>query len=266
MTIGIYQYKIIGIYQFNAKGNAVETGFSRYREIANALRKKILSSPDGNGSKMPDERTLSEKYRVSRLTMRRALRILEEEKLIRRVQGSGTYMNPAATRKIPLMIDYTGSMKEYAPNLRRKLLSSKICSAGNDIGAEMNLSFDDDILYAERIDFLSKQPIAYDRAYINLAYGSMLEKGDFEHIDFIEWWAKLLNFSVEYCTQNIEAVSADAECAEKLYVEEGSPLLKSSEHYFVKRGVPAGFFISFYNPKYISIRTRYNWSTAKKEL
>ena len=240
----------------------METGSSRYRDIANALRRKILSSPVANGSKMPDERTLSEKYCVSRLTMRRALRILEEEKIIRRVQGSGTYVNPAAARKIPLMIDYAGSMKEYAPSLKRKLISSKICIAGNEIGAEMNLACGDDILYAERIDFLKKSPIAYDKVHINLEYGRMLRKRDFEHIDFIEWWTKLCGFTIEYCTQNIEAVSADAESAGKLCVEKGRPLLKSSEHYFLKRGVPAGFFISLYNPKYISIRTQYNWAAG----
>jgi DNA-binding GntR family transcriptional regulator len=244
----------------------VETGSSRYRDIANLLRKKILSSPAEGNSKMPDERTLSEKYSVSRLTMRRALRILEDEKLIRRVQGSGTYMNPASSRKIPLMIDYTGSMKEYAPSLKRKLLSSKVCPVGNDTGAEMNLSAEDDILYAERVDFLKKQPIAYDKAHINLEFAGMLQKRDFEHIDFIEWWTRICGFTIEYCMQNIEAVSADPESAEKLLVEEGSPLLKSSEHYFVKRGVPVGFFISFYNPKYISIRTQYNWAAAKREF
>lgn len=241
----------------------METGLSRYRDIANELRRKILSAPGGMGVKMPDERTLADKYRVSRLTMRRALRILEEEKLIRRVQGSGTYLNPAAARKIPLMIDYTGSMSEYAPNLKRKLISSKMSPAGNEIGAEMNLAVDEDILYAERIDFLKKHPIAYDKAHINLIYGRTLKRNDFERIDFIEWWTKLCGFTIGYCTQNIEAVSADAECSERLCVEEGRPLLKSSEHYFVKRGVPAGFFISFYNPKYISIRTQYNWSAVR---
>lgn len=241
----------------------METGSSKYRDIANALRRKILSSPVENGSKMPDERRLSEKYRVSRLTMRRALRILEEERLIRRVQGSGTYMNPAASRKIPLMIDYAGSMREYAPSLKRKLLFSKVCFAGNETRAEMNLAGDAEILYAERLDFLRNRPIAYDKANINLEYGRKLGKSDFEHIDFIEWWTGKLGFSVEYCTQNIEAVAADAECAERLCVEKGLPILKSSEHYFAKRGVPVGFFVSFYNPKYISIRTQYNWSAAK---
>jgi DNA-binding GntR family transcriptional regulator len=260
LTNGIYQYNLSGVYQIQEED--VETGFSRYRGIANALRRKILSAPLENGSKMPDERTLSEKYRVSRLTMRRALRILEEEKLIRRVQGSGTYINPASAPKIPLMIDYAGSMREHAPSLKRKLLSSNVLTAGNGIASEMNLAADDTILYAERVDFLKKMPIAYDKAYINLEYGKMLEKGDFEHIDFIEWWTKLCGFTIEYCTQNIEAVSADAESAEKLCVEEGRALLKSSEHYFLKRGVPAGFFISLYNPKYISIRTQYNWAAA----
>ncbi|MCX6984151.1 MAG: UTRA domain-containing protein, partial [Lentisphaerae bacterium] len=72
--------------------------------------------------------------------------------------------------------------------------------------------------------------------------------------------------SIEYCTQNIEAIPADTESAEKLRVGKGYPLLKSSEHYFVKRGVPVGFFISLYNPKYISIRTQYNWAAAKMPI
>ena len=43
-----------------------------------------------DGDLIPPERKLSEKLGVSRVTVRKALKLLEEEHIIERVQGSGT--------------------------------------------------------------------------------------------------------------------------------------------------------------------------------
>ena len=43
-----------------------------------------------DGELIPPERRLSEELGVSRVTVRRALKLLEEEHIIERIQGSGT--------------------------------------------------------------------------------------------------------------------------------------------------------------------------------
>ena len=52
-----------------------------------------------DGSRMPTEAEYSELFHVSRQTVRKALNALEEQRVIRRVQGSGSYVNLSPQRR-----------------------------------------------------------------------------------------------------------------------------------------------------------------------
>lgn len=71
----------------------------RYEQLANELRNAILDGQFDHGMEFPTESALCERYRVSRFTVREALRCLQEERLISRRQGSGTQVEPPATRR-----------------------------------------------------------------------------------------------------------------------------------------------------------------------
>lgn len=56
-----------------------------------ALRRELLSSRWGDGDRLPTERELGERYGLARNTVRRALQVLEDEGLIIRHVGRGTF-------------------------------------------------------------------------------------------------------------------------------------------------------------------------------
>jgi len=64
-----------------------------YNQMAQTLRERILSAAWKPGAQLPTERSLCDSFAVSRITVRRALQILEEESLVLRRQGRGTYVN-----------------------------------------------------------------------------------------------------------------------------------------------------------------------------
>ncbi len=64
-----------------------------YRKIKNDLIQKIFNGIYQDGAAIPSERDLSEEYHVSRDTVRKALDILEEEKIIQRKIGRGTVVS-----------------------------------------------------------------------------------------------------------------------------------------------------------------------------
>lgn len=63
----------------------------KYKILADLLRQEIQSKSATQGYRLPTEKALSEKYGMSRQTVRHALQLLTEEGLIRRRQGSGSY-------------------------------------------------------------------------------------------------------------------------------------------------------------------------------
>lgn len=65
--------------------------------LANNLRDAIRRGDYEAGQALPSERELCEAQQLSRTTVRRALRLLEEQGLVRRVAGSGTYVRGLQT-------------------------------------------------------------------------------------------------------------------------------------------------------------------------
>ena len=73
-----------------------------YEEVYSDIRQKIMSGHYQPDDRLPGEDELSQEYHASRITIKRALDMLREDGLVRRVQGKGTFvmgledMRPAA--------------------------------------------------------------------------------------------------------------------------------------------------------------------------
>lgn len=65
---------------------------SKYKLLADELRRKITDKIYQAGNKLPSELELQEQFQVSRQTVRNALELLERQGLVRSRQGSGTYV------------------------------------------------------------------------------------------------------------------------------------------------------------------------------
>lgn len=232
---------------------------ARYEEIAAELRKNIFSGILKPGSKISPERELCGRFNASRVTLRQALALLEHENLLQRFQGNGTYVSPNPARKIPLMIDYAGSMRAHAPKLKRKAVVWKWILPARDVAAKLTVNGGETLFYAERVDQLDNVTVAWDQAYIVKSFASRLNAKDLSKVDFVETWTKRECFKVLSCEQTVEAVAACGDSAKYLGMKAGTPILLSSEIYKTERNRPAGLFLSRYNPEFICIASNYAW-------
>lgn len=82
----------------------------KYQTLADRLREELNRNSGRQGWKLPTEHELAQRYQLSRQTVRHALRLLEEEGLIHRRQGSGSYttgLSPStAPRQIAVVASY----------------------------------------------------------------------------------------------------------------------------------------------------------------
>lgn len=72
---------------------------AKYQILFETLKEGIQQGKYGGGEKLPGETELAQTYGFSRQTVRQALSLLEQEGLIQRRQGSGTYVKELAVRK-----------------------------------------------------------------------------------------------------------------------------------------------------------------------
>ena len=237
-------------------------GTTQYSKVAGQLRESILAGRWQPGESLPPERRLCRQFGLSRITIRQALQMLENERLVDCRHGSGTYVSPHPTRRIPLMIDYTGSMRMHASRLRRRVLLRRWQTANQEVAASLAIRPGEQFLYAERVDVLEDgQPVAWDEVYIPGPFAKGLEKKQLAHVDFLETWTKLCRFRIESCRQAVEAVGATAADNRNLGIPRGKAVLKSTENYCTQQDQRAGLFISYYHPDHICITSTFNWRT-----
>ena len=74
----------------------LDTSLPKYLAIAEWMKENIYSNDFKSGEKLISENQLCQKFDVSRQTARQAISTLEQEGMVTRKQGSGTYINDLA--------------------------------------------------------------------------------------------------------------------------------------------------------------------------
>lgn len=98
----------------------------KYRKIYSEIKKNILTNHYRAGTLLPTQEYFSEKYNVSRITLKRALELLENEGLIYSKQGSGTYVrkqieNPSE-EMLPLDLPIGTTFSHRDQKIKSKIL------------------------------------------------------------------------------------------------------------------------------------------------
>jgi DNA-binding LacI/PurR family transcriptional regulator len=93
---------------------------TRYQEIARQLREELVAGRYGSEGRMPSEAQLVRRFGVSRPTVARALRVLNDEGMLERRAGSGTFARPGsssgkgpATNLLALLIPDLGNTEIF---------------------------------------------------------------------------------------------------------------------------------------------------------
>jgi len=222
-----------------------------YNRLADTLRHRILGGHWQAGQQLPTEQALCETFSASRITVRRALQILEEELLVRRRQGSGTFVSPTPTRKIPILnTDYFGSIVRHAPDLQRRIQQSVWVQADDNLAEQLDVLPGDKLLHTVRVDELRGDPVAGDELWLPERFASLVTEDHLAGLDFLDHWQAIENITLDYGTQTIEAARARAPWTGLLNVRSGEPLLRETNILYLTSGQRAAAIVSYYRHDY----------------
>lgn len=138
----------------------------KYQEIAKDMASKI-----NNGfytDRLPSEADLMEKYATSRNTIKNALDALYNQGVIKRIQGSGCFVNrPLHGRKNVINMANKVGFKELATNfsLKSKVLKLEVIPAGEEISGYFGCSEDDLVYRVKRLRFNEDEVFSLEDAY-----------------------------------------------------------------------------------------------------
>lgn len=150
-----------------------------YRQLSKLIRTSVECGEYPKGSQIPTESALSEKYGVSRITVRKALDELTEEGLLSRKQGKGTFVSSTVSvntnypfmsfdescrqaGKVPLSVLLSYSMEHASRKtaaffgIEENAMVIKICRLRSADNEPVILETD---YFPASFDFLSSEPL-----------------------------------------------------------------------------------------------------------
>ena len=202
-----------------------------YLQVKEGLEGQIRGGEYREGDKLPSERELCERFGVSRITVRQALEMLENQGLVSTSQGKGTFV------KSHTISDSLGKVSSFADTLERmglhghtRILSFQPRAAGGDLS----------MLLADRqggppcrlrlAGFLEEEPVVLYDSVIRQDAGEdmyrcaqQLEAAGRPFSSFDLYRA--LGMAIGRINQRVQAVNADAELAEALGLAERDAVL-----------------------------------------
>ena len=146
---------------------------SKSRQVYIALRERITRGfYDQNGG-LPGEQTLAAEMGVSRVTLRRALASLEEDGVIDRRRGAGTFLN-ASGKPAPITVDLADALSQLAAmgaSTQVRLLGFGYEEAPADVAEALGLPRGAMVQRSVRCRLLNEQAFSYLVAYVPEAIG-----------------------------------------------------------------------------------------------
>ena len=208
-----------------------------YYTIAEDLRREIRQGKYQDGEQVPSEYELSERYKVSRGTVRQAIGLLLQEGLLMRKQGLGTFVT---SRKIEQnflkLMGFSEVMHAHDLEARAKLLQVEVLRPQPQICDLLQLGPEEKVVYLERLRFGGEEPLIVERSFFVYHLFAPLMEYDLEESSIYDLLARHTRVRLGRAKQSIEAKLCGPADSKVLDTPLGSPMLLLKRLVYVDSG------------------------------
>jgi GntR family transcriptional regulator len=208
----------------------VKSGFTTLTMATeDALRQAIQDGKFPPGSQLPAEMELVNLLGVSRSTLREAMRTLEEQRLIVRKRGLGTFVSERSILKdLSINFGITEMIRQAGMLPGAGSVSLKHEKASPSIAMSLGLVESEMVVVMARVRTADGRPVVWSQDIIpeKILGEHSLETPFLETHSLYQYLETHLQIQISHGSAQIRPVAATAEIAEKLSIHKGAPLLR----------------------------------------
>ncbi|HKT66066.1 MAG TPA: GntR family transcriptional regulator [Burkholderia sp.] len=197
---------------------------SLYEQIATTLRDEIERGVYEPTGKLPSEARLSERFQVSRVTVRLALDRLTDARIVERKQGKGTFAaKPRLRHRLDVLRGLHDSIAGQGARAWMELLRMEAC----DVPPGLRQAFAADVtrcIYLERRHWVDDEPVALAQTCL-LPDARTFTFEQAESMSTYEVLETLLGWRITDADMSVTAVAAPDDIAAQLKTGKQAPLL-----------------------------------------
>ena len=218
-----------------AEGSRSKT-LSARRDIASRLLE------EGPGAQLPPEPELAAELGVSRATLREALRSLEDEGLVRRTRGAGTFVadRPRVANNLDANFGVTDAIRSSGMEPGTLHGSVRLEAASADEAERLDLDPGEDVVVVDRVRTADGRPVVLSRDILAAALTgedpALLDR--MERTSVYEVLERDLGIAIHHGLATFRPTRADGHLASRLDVPRGTLLLYIRQVDFDVQGRP----------------------------
>jgi len=199
----------------------------RYYKIYEELHKSLTEGRYKEGDRFPSEHELCQRYKVSRGTVREAVKLLYQQGLVKREQGRGSFvtLKHKIEQNAHQLMGFTELMRRHGKKASAKLLEVRTDTPPESVRKVLGLEASAKTVQVRRLRFGDDEPLIIERSYFVQVLFEPLLKFDLERESIYEALYRETNLALGTAHQSIEAVSATPSDGRLLNINPGSPLL-----------------------------------------
>ena len=138
-----------------------------YHQLKTIILREIEAGRWPPDAQLPSEDELARRFKVSKITVRQALRDLAAEGFIRREQGRGTFVERRRLQQGPReLTSFTGEMRSHGLVPASKVLEQSIVPSTRDVAIALTIEPGTSVFRLRRLRLADGQPMGIQTAYL----------------------------------------------------------------------------------------------------
>jgi GntR family transcriptional regulator len=207
-----------------------------YEIVIDHIQDKISNGELTVGDLVPSESQLSKKLDVSIGTVRKAIDILENDRILYRHHGKGTYVSDYGFDNRMFNFFSYGSNTGSSIRIYKTTPKRKKIKATNEISKELKINHGDDVIYLERMGYIDKKhPVIIEKSWWVAHVVDGLQKSNLHIPDLL--YALVSKHFGTHITSSKEVLTAgiaDQKTSEILNINKGDPVVILYRHSYAK--------------------------------
>lgn len=234
-----------------------------YVLIRDTLKRDIQNQKYPIGSPIPSERELADTYQVTRATVQKAIAHLEQEGLIKKIVGKGTFVSRSLALPSYLLnpegkssaLGVTQELSEEATITSRLIYHAKQ-AAGEYLSTQFDISIDEPVHAIRRVRLFDGVPALIEDSYIPLAIVETIDDETLEHHSLYRFIENACQQKIGGTDSEISANLFNLEMAKLLRVPVNSPMLHIKERTWLADGTVFNYSWSYNRGDLFRMRSR----------
>lgn len=195
-----------------------------YEQIKNAIDRRIETAEWPADFQVPSEEELAGEFGASRLTVRRALRELQADGVLIRIQGRGTFViGPRMQCAVFNLPDITEEVASMGGLHSCRVITHAILGRDSPGRSMLQLPGDETIFHSRLLHLEDGTPIQVEDRYVNASEAPGYLEQDFTRTTPHSWL--LRETTVTTVDNSIRAIRADEEVRQLLQIDANQPCL-----------------------------------------